>query len=74
MPRRGGSHMKVERDDDGNSAVQVKIDRKTGRVYRYPVADGKIPEDWWTDIETSTAPIASAPAGPRRSPSACSSA
>ena len=51
IPRRGGSHMKVERDDDGNP-VQVKIDRKTGRVYRYPVADGKVPEDWWTDIET----------------------
>src|SRR5262245_4986984 len=32
--------------------VQEKTDRKTGRVYRYPVAEGKIPEDWWTDIET----------------------
>ncbi len=51
VPRRGGSHMKVERDDAGNP-VQVKIDKKTGRVYRYPVADGKVPEDWWTDIET----------------------
>jgi len=30
----------------------VKTDRKTGRVYRYPVAAGKVPEDWWTDIET----------------------
>ena len=27
-------------------------DRGTGRVYRYPVSAGKIPEDWWTDIET----------------------
>lgn len=43
--------MKVERDDAGNP-VQVKVDKKTGRVYRYPVADGKVPEDWWTDIET----------------------
>jgi DNA modification methylase len=32
--------------------VQEKTDRKTGRVYRYPVSAGKIPEDWWTDIET----------------------
>jgi len=32
--------------------VQEKTDRRTGRVYRYPVAAGKIPEDWWTDIET----------------------
>jgi DNA modification methylase len=46
VPRRGGSHMRVV---DG---VQEKTDRKTGRVYRYPVVDGKVPEDWWADIET----------------------
>ncbi len=46
VPRRAGSHMRVV---DG---VQEKTDRKTGRVYRYPVNAGKIPEDWWTDIET----------------------
>jgi DNA modification methylase len=46
IPRRGGSHMRVV---DG---VQEKTDRKTGRIYRYPVAAGKVPEDWWTDIET----------------------
>jgi DNA modification methylase len=32
--------------------VQEKTDRKTGRVYRYPVHAGKVPEDWWTDLET----------------------
>ena len=46
VPRRGGSHMRVR---DG---VQEKTDKKTGRVYRYPVHAGKVPEDWWTDIET----------------------
>ncbi|HEY5923238.1 MAG TPA: site-specific DNA-methyltransferase, partial [Kofleriaceae bacterium] len=46
VPRRGGSHMRLV---DG---VQEKTDRKTGRVYRYPVHAGKVPEDWWTDIET----------------------
>ena len=46
VPRRAGSHMRLV---DG---VQEKTDRKTGRVYRYPIADGKIPEDWWTDVET----------------------
>jgi DNA modification methylase len=46
VPRRAGSHMRVV---DG---VQEKTDRKTGRVYRYPVAAGKVPEDWWTDVET----------------------
>ena len=46
VARRGGSHMRLV---DG---VQEKTDKKTGRVYRYPVAAGKVPEDWWTDIET----------------------
>jgi DNA modification methylase len=46
VPRRGGSHMRLI---DG---VQEKTDRRTGRVYRYPVAAGKVPEDWWVDIET----------------------
>lgn len=46
VPRRGGSHMRLV---DG---VQEKTDRKTGRIYRYPVAAGKVPEDWWTDVET----------------------
>jgi DNA modification methylase len=43
--------MKVERDEAG-CEVQVKRDRRTGRIYRYPIAAGKIPEDYWTDIET----------------------
>jgi DNA modification methylase len=46
VPRRAGSHMRVR---DG---VQEKTDRKTGRVYRYPVHAGKVPEDWWIDVET----------------------
>lgn len=50
VPRRGGSHMRVVLD--GEVPVQEKTDRRTGRVYRYPVPAGKIPEDWWADIET----------------------
>jgi DNA modification methylase len=50
VPRRGGSHMRVVQD--GGTVVQEKTDRKTGRVYRYPVSAGKVPEDWWADIET----------------------
>jgi DNA modification methylase len=50
VPRRGGSHMRVVLD--GDRPVQEKTDRRTGRIYRYPVAEGKIPEDWWIDIET----------------------
>lgn len=51
VPRRGGSHMRVVTDESG-APVQEKTDRKTGRVYRYPVSAGKLPEDWWVDIET----------------------
>jgi len=51
VPRRAGSHMRVVLDEDGQP-VQEKTDRKTGVVYRYPVARGKVPEDWWADIET----------------------
>jgi site-specific DNA-methyltransferase (adenine-specific) len=51
VARRGGSHMRVVHDELGRP-VQEKTDRKTGRVYRYPVAEGKVPEDWWSDIET----------------------
>jgi DNA modification methylase len=46
VPRRGGSHMRLV------GGIQEKTDRRTGRVYRYPVAAGKVPEDWWADIET----------------------
>ena len=51
VPRKPNSHMKVEADEHGRP-VQVKRDRKTGRHYRYPVHAGKVPEDYWTDIET----------------------
>ena len=50
VPRRGGSHMRLVATADGE--VQEKTDKKTGRVYRYPVAAGKVPEDWWIDVET----------------------
>ncbi|HEX2689148.1 MAG TPA: site-specific DNA-methyltransferase [Kofleriaceae bacterium] len=46
VPRRGGSHMRLV------GGVQEKTDGRTGRIYRYPVAAGKVPEDWWTDVET----------------------
>jgi DNA modification methylase len=51
VARRAGSHMRVVLDANG-TPVQEKTDRKTGRVYRYPLAAGKVPEDWWIDIET----------------------
>ena len=51
VPRRAGSHMRVVRKDNGE-LVQQKTDRRSGKVYEYPVNRGKIPEDWWADIET----------------------
>jgi DNA modification methylase len=51
VARRGGSHMRVVVDAEGRR-VQEKTDRRTGKVYRYPIDDGKVPEDWWPDIET----------------------
>ncbi len=50
VPRKPSSHMRVVLDENGEE-VQEKTDKKTGKVYRYPVKRGKIPEDWWTDIE-----------------------
>ncbi len=50
VPRRAGSHMRVVRGPDG-ALVQEKTDRRTGKIYRYPLAAGKVPEDWWSDIE-----------------------
>ena len=51
VPRKSGSHMRVVEGPDGE-LVQEKTDRKTGKVYRYPISAGKLPEDWWVDIET----------------------
>ncbi len=50
VARKTGSHMRVVRAENGE-LVQEKTDRKTGKVYRYPVSAGKVPEDWWSDIE-----------------------
>ena len=51
IARKSNSHMKVRIDAEGRQ-FQVKTDRKTGKVYLYPVDAGKIAEDYWTDIET----------------------
>ena len=51
VPRKPSSHMRRVRDPSG-ALVQEKTDRKSGKIYRYPLERGKLPEDWWTDIET----------------------
>jgi DNA modification methylase len=49
-PRKPNSHMRLKTDADGRE-FQEKTDAKSGKVYRYYVDEGKIPEDYWTDIE-----------------------
>lgn len=50
IPRKPNSHMRSAVDADGRQ-YQEKTDRKTGKVYRYYMDEGKIAEDYWTDIE-----------------------
>ena len=45
------THMKMRKDSKGKW-YQEKTDKKTGKVYKYYVDKGKIPEDYWIDIET----------------------
>lgn len=49
LPRKT-THMKIERDSDGRE-WQIKTDRKTGVVYRYPVDAGAFCPDWWVGIQ-----------------------
>ena len=51
IPRKANSHMKVGISEDGRE-YQEKTDRKSGKVYRYYLDEGKTAEDYWVDIET----------------------
>jgi len=48
--RKANSHMRAKTDVDGRE-YQEKTDKKSGKVYRYYIDEGKIPEDYWIDIE-----------------------
>jgi DNA modification methylase len=51
IARKPNSHMRIGVDGDGRT-YQEKTDKKTGKSYKYYLDDGKIAEDYWTDIET----------------------
>jgi site-specific DNA-methyltransferase (adenine-specific) len=51
IARKLNTHMRMSVDADGRQ-YQEKTDKKSGKVYRYYVDQGKIAEDYWTDIET----------------------
>ena len=38
--------------DENGRRYQDKIAKKTGKIYRYYLDEPKIPEDWWTDINS----------------------
>ena len=48
--RKANSHMRSKVDEDGRE-YQEKTDKKSGKVYKYYIDEGKIPEDYWIDIE-----------------------
>jgi DNA modification methylase len=48
--RKENTHMRTKIDEDGRE-YQEKTDKKSGKVYRYYVDEGKIPNDYWIDIE-----------------------
>ena len=50
VQRKQNTHMRTKIDEDGRE-YQEKTDKKSGKVYRYYVDEGKVPEDYWTDIE-----------------------
>ena len=54
IPRDTGSKSfggKIGTDEKGRR-YQDKIVKKTGKIYRYYLDKPKIPEDWWTDINS----------------------
>lgn len=48
--RKPNSHMRLKTDSEGRQ-YQEKTDAKTGKVYQYYIDEGKIPDDYWIDIE-----------------------
>ncbi|MBI5715698.1 MAG: site-specific DNA-methyltransferase [Chloroflexi bacterium] len=50
VPRKLNTHMRMKVDEDRRE-YQEKTDAKSGKVYKYYVDEGKVPEDYWIDIE-----------------------
>lgn len=51
ISRKPNTHMKMGITGDGRE-YQEKVDKKSGKVYRYYLDEGKIAEDYWIDIES----------------------
>lgn len=50
VQRKLNTHMRTKIDETGRE-YQEKTDKKSGKIYRYYVDEGKVPEDYWIDIE-----------------------
>jgi site-specific DNA-methyltransferase (adenine-specific) len=50
IPRKPGKHMRVGIDEDGRE-YEEKTDKKSGKVYRWYFDKGRLPFDYWTDIQ-----------------------
>jgi len=49
IPRKRGKHMVIGIDDEGRE-YEEKIDKASGRVYRWYFDQGRLPLDYWLDI------------------------
>jgi site-specific DNA-methyltransferase (adenine-specific) len=56
--------------DENGRPYQDKIVRKSGKIYRYYLDEGKIPEDWWIDINSLQAGVAERLGYPTQKPEA----
>lgn len=50
IPRKRGKHMRIGFDENGRE-YEEKRDRKTGKVYRWYFDEGRLPIDYWVDIQ-----------------------
>lgn len=50
IPRKHNKHMRVGIDENGRE-YEEKTDAKTGKVYRWYFDEGRLPFDYWTDIQ-----------------------
>lgn len=58
---------RIGTDEDGRP-YQDKIVRATGKIYRYYLDEPKIPEDWWTDINSLQSGVAERTGYPTQKP------
>lgn len=50
IPRKRNKHMRIGIDEDGRE-YEEKTDRRTGKIYRWYFDEGRLPMDYWTDIQ-----------------------